>query len=68
MLRRLLFQERAMTTYPMSDEDRAIQDRARGFVDELIPYEVEAEMNSGEIDPAVGSSSTTVRSSSACSR
>ncbi len=42
-----------MTTYPMSDEDRAIQDRARGFVDELIPYEVEAEMNSGEIDPAV---------------
>src|SRR5204863_7426356 len=42
-----------MTTYPMSEEDRAIQDRARGFVDELIPYEVEAEMNSGEIDPAV---------------
>ena len=42
-----------MTTYPMSDEDRAIQDRARGFVDELIPYEVEAEMNAGEIDPEV---------------
>jgi acyl-CoA dehydrogenase len=37
----------------MSDEDRAIQDRARGFVDELIPYEVEAEMNAGEIDPEV---------------
>jgi alkylation response protein AidB-like acyl-CoA dehydrogenase len=37
----------------MSDDDRAIQDRARGFVDELIPYEVEAEMNAGEIDPEV---------------
>jgi acyl-CoA dehydrogenase len=37
----------------MSDEDKAIQDRARGFVDELIPYEVEAEMNAGEIDPEV---------------
>jgi acyl-CoA dehydrogenase len=44
---------RAMTTYPMSGEDREIQDRARGFVDELIPYEVEAEMNAGEIDRAV---------------
>src|SRR5215212_6401607 len=40
-----------MTTYPMSDEDREIQNRARGFVDELIPYEVEAEMNEGLIDP-----------------
>jgi acyl-CoA dehydrogenase len=37
----------------MSDEDREIQERARGFVDELIPYEVEAEMNRGEIDPEV---------------
>jgi alkylation response protein AidB-like acyl-CoA dehydrogenase len=27
----------------------ALQDRARGFVDELIPWEVEAEMNRGEI-------------------
>jgi alkylation response protein AidB-like acyl-CoA dehydrogenase len=53
MLRRRRIQERAMTTYPMSDEDKAIQDRARGFVDELIPYEVEAEMNAGEIDRAV---------------
>lgn len=34
--------------YPMSEEDRAIQERARSFVDEhLIPYEVEAEMNDG---------------------
>jgi acyl-CoA dehydrogenase len=37
----------------MSDENREIQERARGFVDELIPYEVEAEMNAGEIDPEV---------------
>jgi acyl-CoA dehydrogenase len=41
-----------MTAYPMADEDRSIQDRARGFVDELIPFEVEAEMHDGEIDPA----------------
>ncbi|MEP6476218.1 MAG: acyl-CoA dehydrogenase family protein [Actinomycetota bacterium] len=40
-----------MSTHAMSEEDRAIQERARGFVDELIPYEVEAEMNAGEIDP-----------------
>jgi acyl-CoA dehydrogenase len=40
--------------YPMSDEDRAIQEKARGFVDEeLIPHEVEAEMNEGNIDPQV---------------
>jgi acyl-CoA dehydrogenase len=39
-------------TYPMTDEDREIQARARKFVDEeLIPHEVEAEMNGGEIDP-----------------
>ena len=34
----------------MSDEDRAIQERARRFVgDELIPHEVEAEMNGGRL-------------------
>jgi acyl-CoA dehydrogenase len=39
-----------MTTHPMSDEDRAIQERARRFVDdELIPHEVQAEMNGGRI-------------------
>jgi len=39
-----------MTTYPMSDEDRAIQDRARRFVDEeLIPWEVHAEEHEGRI-------------------
>jgi alkylation response protein AidB-like acyl-CoA dehydrogenase len=43
-----------MTTYPMSDEDREIQERARRFVDEeLIPHEVEAEMNGGRIPDEV---------------
>ena len=38
--------------YPMTEEDRAIQAKTRRFVDEeLIPHEVEAEMNQGEIDP-----------------
>lgn len=41
-------------TYPMSDEDREIQERARRFVDEeLILYEVDAEMNQGVLPPAV---------------
>ena len=39
-----------MNTYPMSGDDRRIQDIARGFVDEeLIPHEVEAEMAGGHI-------------------
>jgi alkylation response protein AidB-like acyl-CoA dehydrogenase len=39
-----------MTTYPMSAEDRAIQSRARAFVDEeLIPWEQHAEVHGGEI-------------------
>jgi alkylation response protein AidB-like acyl-CoA dehydrogenase len=39
-----------MTTYPMSDEDREIQGRARRFVDEeLIPWEQHAEAHGGEI-------------------
>jgi acyl-CoA dehydrogenase len=38
--------------FPMSEEDRRIQATARGFVEEeLIPLEVEAEMNGGAIDP-----------------
>jgi acyl-CoA dehydrogenase len=41
-------------TYPMTDDDREIQQKARKFIDEeLIPHEVEAEMNGGEIDPVV---------------
>ena len=43
-----------MTTYPMSDEDRAIQARARAFVDEdLIPWEERAEENGGQIPEEV---------------
>jgi acyl-CoA dehydrogenase len=41
---------RPVGSYPMSDEDRRIQETARGFVDEeLIPHEVEAEMAGGRI-------------------
>ncbi|MGH2577945.1 MAG: acyl-CoA dehydrogenase family protein, partial [Actinomycetota bacterium] len=41
-------------TYPMENEDRAIQDKARRFVDqELIPHELEAEMNAGQLPPDV---------------
>jgi alkylation response protein AidB-like acyl-CoA dehydrogenase len=36
--------------YPLSDREREIQERARRFVDEeLIPHEVEAEMDGGRI-------------------
>jgi len=39
-----------MTTYPLSDTDREIQERARRFVeDELIPWEVHAEEHGGKI-------------------
>jgi acyl-CoA dehydrogenase len=40
-------------TYPMGDEDREIQRKARAFVDELIPHEAEAERNDGELPPEV---------------
>jgi alkylation response protein AidB-like acyl-CoA dehydrogenase len=36
--------------YGLSAADLAIQDRARTFTDELIPFEVEAELNHGELD------------------
>jgi alkylation response protein AidB-like acyl-CoA dehydrogenase len=37
-------------TYPLTDEEREIQERARRFVDEeLIPHEVEAEMHGGRL-------------------
>ena len=43
-----------MSTYPMSDEDRQIQARARDFVDEdLIPWEEHAEDNAGRIPDEV---------------
>ncbi len=35
--------------YGLSDEDLRIQARARTFADELIPLEVEAEMNDGDL-------------------
>ena len=39
-----------MATYPMSDADREIQERARRFVDdELIPLEVETELADGKL-------------------
>jgi acyl-CoA dehydrogenase len=39
--------------YGLSDEDLAIQERARGFADELIPFEEEAEAASGELPATV---------------
>jgi alkylation response protein AidB-like acyl-CoA dehydrogenase len=35
--------------YGLSDEDLAIQQRARDFVEQLMPYEQEAELNEGKI-------------------
>ena len=35
--------------YGLSDEDQQIQARARAFADELIPFEVEAELNGGDL-------------------
>ncbi len=37
----------------LSDEDLEIQQRARSFVDELIPLETEAELNGGELPPGL---------------
>jgi acyl-CoA dehydrogenase len=39
--------------YPISDDDRAVLERAQALVEELIPFEVEAEMNEGELPPDV---------------
>ncbi len=39
--------------YGLSEEDRRIQARARGFADELIPLEDEAERSGGELPPDV---------------
>ena len=35
--------------YQLTAEDLEVQARARGLIDEVIPYEVEAEMNNGEL-------------------
>jgi len=37
----------------MTDEDREVQARARALADELIPHEVQAEMNGGRLAPEV---------------
>jgi acyl-CoA dehydrogenase len=43
-----------LTTYPLSEEDRRIQEVARGFVDEdLIPWEEQAEEDGGHIPESV---------------
>jgi len=39
--------------YGFSDADRQIQARARGFADELIPFEEQAELAGGELPPDV---------------
>ncbi|MGC9961339.1 MAG: acyl-CoA dehydrogenase family protein [Acidimicrobiales bacterium] len=38
----------------LSPDDLDIQSRARGFVDELIPFEAEAELHEGELPAGVG--------------
>lgn len=37
----------------LTARERQLQDTARGFVDDLIPWEVEAEMNGGQLPPDV---------------
>ncbi|MGO9558845.1 MAG: acyl-CoA dehydrogenase family protein [Acidimicrobiales bacterium] len=39
--------------YQMTAEDLELQQRARAFVDDLIPYEEGAELNEGELPPEV---------------
>jgi alkylation response protein AidB-like acyl-CoA dehydrogenase len=39
--------------YGLTDDDLQIQARARGFADELIPFEEEAERSGGELPPDV---------------
>ena len=39
--------------YGLSNEDLELQAQARGFVDGLIPYEAEAELNGGELPEEV---------------
>jgi len=37
--------------YGLSEDDLEIQARARAYIDEVIPFEVETEMNAGELSP-----------------
>lgn len=43
-------------SFPLTDRELELQRTVRDFVDELIPWEVEAEMNRGEIPPDVAKS------------
>jgi len=43
-------------SFPLSDRELELQRTARDFVTDLIPWEVEAEMNRGEIPPDVAKS------------
>jgi acyl-CoA dehydrogenase len=40
-----------MPVYQLSERDLEVSERARAFVDQLIPFEVEAERNHGELPP-----------------
>jgi acyl-CoA dehydrogenase len=40
-------------SYPLSAEDHDIQARARTLIDEIIPFEVEAELAGGELKPEI---------------
>ena len=56
-----------MTTYPLTAEDREIQDRTRRFVEEdLIPWEQHAEEHDGAI-PAMSTRRTGGRCASSAS-
>jgi acyl-CoA dehydrogenase len=50
--------------YGLTDEDRAAQATARGFADELVPFEVEAELAGGTCPRRSSSSTGTGRASS----
>ena len=39
--------------YQLTAEDLEVQASARGLIDEVIPYEVEAEMNNGELEGGI---------------
>ena len=56
-----------MTTYPLSDTDREIQERTRRFVDEdLIPWELHAEEHGGKIPRRSTHATRSARGSSVC--
>src|SRR6478736_5013436 len=42
-----------MPVYQLNERDVEVSERARAFVDQLIPYEAEAERRGGELPPEV---------------